>query len=274
MSQNAKLPDPLSAPPGPIQRRVTVSSQKGGVGKTTTCLSLAASLVELGQRVLVVDLDPQAHLTQALGVDPDGLRHTVGDVLLRQAGLMEISRETNTPDLDLAPANRGLILVEKMLHSSPGYEARLKAALEAEASPYYDLVLFDCPPSFGPLTINALAASQLVLIPVTCDYFSMQSLHSYLRLLAIVRQNTNPVLEYRLLITLFDNRTRLSRMFLEQFRAKFPATLFETVIPLDSKLRESALFTQPITRYAAKSRSADEYRSLARELMLCQKATI
>ncbi len=258
---------------GPPQR-VTVSSQKGGVGKTTTCLSLGASLVELGQRVLLVDLDPQAHLTQALGIDPDGLRHTVGDVLLSQAGLTEISRETSITDLDVAPANRGLILVEKMLHASPGYELRLKSALQAEAESFYDMILFDCPPSFGPLTINALSASQRVIIPVTCDYFSMQSLHSYLRLLSIVRQNTNPGLEYRLVITLFDNRTRLSRLFLDQFRAQFAPALFETVIPLDSKLRESALFTQPITRYAARSRSADEYRSLARELMLCQKATI
>jgi len=253
---------------------LAVSSQKGGVGKTTTCLSLAASLVEQGLRVLVVDLDPQAHLTQALAVDPDSLRRTVGDALLYQSTLMDVSRETVLPELDLAPANRGLILVEKMLHTGKGYEFRLKTALQVMDQAYYDWILFDCPPSFGPLTINALAASDQVLIPVTCDYFSMQSLHSYMRLLGIIRQNVNPVIVHRLLITLYDSRTRLSRLFLEQYRAKFKSALCETLIPLDAKLRESALFTQPITRYAAHSRSADEYRSLARELMLCQKATI
>jgi len=271
---NGKLPETQVDPALAARLRVAISSQKGGVAKTTTCLSLGASLAEMGMRVLMVDLDPQSHLTQALGIDPDGLRHTVGDALLIQATLMEISRETSYPDLDIAPANRGLILVEKMLHNTKGYEQRLKTALEAIDPTYYEVVLFDCPPSFGPLTINALAASRLVVIPVTCDYFSMQSLHSYLRLLGIVHQNINPDLDHRLLVTLFDSRTRLSRLFLDQFRTKFAPVLFDTVIPMDAKLRESALFTQPITQYAAKSRSADEYRSLARELMICQKATI
>ncbi|MFM8321068.1 MAG: ParA family protein, partial [Chloroflexota bacterium] len=125
-----------------LNRYLAVSSQKGGVAKTTTCLSLGASLAELGLHVLLVDLDPQAHLTQALAIDPDSLRHTVGDALLFQATLAEISRETQIPNLELAPANRGLILVERMLHSTRGYEYRLRTALEA-AGPYYDLVLFD-----------------------------------------------------------------------------------------------------------------------------------
>jgi len=254
---------------------IAISSQKGGVAKTTTTLSLASCLVELGMRVLVVDLDPQAHLTQALSVDPDNLRRTIGDVLLLQASLMEVSRETSVPNLDLVPANRGLILVEKLLHNNiKDYEKRLQIGLQALNDQFYDLVLFDCPPSFGPLTINALAASSLVIIPVTCDFFSMQSVRVYLNLLNMVKKNINPNLEHRLLITMYDGRTRLSKLFLEQFQTKFSSSLFGSVIPMDTKVRESSLFGRPINLYANKARGAQEYRSLAMELMTCLKVTI
>ena len=246
--------------------RIAISSQKGGVAKTTTCLSLGASLAEQGQRVLVVDLDPQAHLTQALAVDPEALRRTVGDVLLRQATLVEVSRESSVFNLDLVPSNRGLILVERLLHTSKGYEYRLKTDLEAMNGQFYDVILFDCPPSFGPLTINALTAANLVIIPVTCDYFSAKSLSSYLNLVGIVRRNSNPLLEHRLLITLFDRRVRTSELFLEKFCQRYGSALFETIIPIDSKLRESPLFGRPITQYAARARGAQEYRALASEL--------
>ena len=254
--------------------RIAISSQKGGVAKTTTCLSLGASLAEQGLRVLLIDLDPQAHLTQALSVDPEILRRTVGDALIMQASLLEVSRESQFFNLDLVPANRGLILVEKLLHSCKGYEFRLKTNLEAMNGHYYDVVLTDCPPSFGPLTVNALAASELVIVPVTCDYFSMQSLQSYLNLLGFVRRNINPNIEYRMLITLFDGRTRLSKLMLERFQLKYSSELFDTVIPIDSKIRESPLFGRPITNYATSARSAQQYRALARELMSCLKVTI
>ncbi len=267
------------APSAGIRPWIAVSSQKGGVGKTTTCLSLGAALAELGFKVLLIDLDPQAHLTQALGINPETLRLSIGDALLMQAALTDVSRETPINNLEVAPANRGLILVEKMLHTASAYEYRLKRALEAPGAAvgefaYYDVVLCDCPPSFAPLTINALAACSLALIPVGCDYFSMQSLNTYLRLLGILRKNINPSIEHRLVITMFDGRTRLSRLFADQYRQKFSGCLFETQIPLDARLRESALFAKPINLYAAKSRSANEYRALARELMLCQKMTI
>lgn len=255
-------------------RRIAVSSQKGGVGKTTTCLSLGASLAELGLRVLLIDLDPQANLTQALGIDPESLRRTVGDVLLLQASLMDISRETATFNLDLAPSNRGVILVEKMLHLTKGYEGRLNTAIQALGDAYYDVILFDCPPSFGPLTINALAASGWVIIPITCDYFSHQSLNIYLTLLQMARQNANPGLQHRMLITMYDGRVRLSKLFLEQYRQKYTPLLFDTVIPLDAKLRESTLFGRPVTNYANSARSAQEYRALAREITQCLEVTI
>jgi chromosome partitioning protein len=254
--------------------RIAISSQKGGVAKTTTCLSLGASLAEQDLRVLLVDLDPQAHLTQALDIEPHTLRRTVGDALLQQATLLEVSRESSVFNLDLVPSNRGLILVEKVLHASKGYEFRLKTDLQALDGCYYDLILFDCPPSFGPLTVNALTASDLVIVPVTTDYFSAQSLRSYLNLLGVVRRNSNPDIEYRLLVTLYDRRTRLSKMILERFRQNYCQVLFDTVIPVDVKVRESPLFGRPVTQYATRARSAQGYRALARELMTCLKVTI
>lgn len=253
--------------------RIAISSQKGGVAKTTTCLSLGASLAEQNLRVLLVDLDPQAHLTQSLSIDPENLRHTVGDVFLQQASLLEVSRESSLFNLDLVPANRGLILVEKLLYNIKEYEYRLKTNLDALNRRYYDVVLFDCPPSFGPITVNALTASDLVIIPVTCDYFAAQSVRSYLDLLGTVRRNSNPGLEHRLLVTLYDGRTRLSQLMLEKYRQNFNSVLLETVIPMDIKVRESPLFGRPITHYATRARGAKEYRALARELMRCLKVT-
>lgn len=257
-----------------LGNRLAISSQKGGVAKTTTTLSLGAALAEAGLRMLVIDLDPQGHLTQGLGIDPDSLRNTIGEVLLNQATLLEVSRETQTTNLDIVPANRGLILVEKILHSSKGYEYRLKNSLDALAGQYYDLVLLDCPPSFGPLTVNALTACGMVIIPVNCDFYSAQSLKSYLNLLAIVRRNTNPVLKHRLLVTMFDGRTRLAQMILEQYQRTFRPLLFETLVPVDSKLRESPIMGAPITQYASRARGAQVYRTLAKELLACLNMTV
>jgi chromosome partitioning protein len=248
---------------------IAVSSQKGGVGKTTTCLSLGASLAEQGLHVLLVDLDPQAHLTQALGVDPESLRHTIGDALLLQATLLEVSRETALFNLDLVPANRGLILIEKSLQNTRESITRLKSCLIGLRNAYYDIVLIDCPPSFGPLTINALVAAGMVIIPLTCDYYSYQSLHMYLKLLETLSGRTNPDQQLRMLVTLFDVRTRLSKLFLKQFRLRYNELMFDSVISIDVKLRESAMFGAPVNVYAPNTRGAQEYRALSRELMPC-----
>jgi chromosome partitioning protein len=255
-------------------RRLVVSSQKGGVAKTTTTLSLGASLAELGLSILLIDLDPQGHLTQALGVNPDDVRHTVGDVFLKQASLVEVSREGPVMNLDLIPSNRGLILVEKILQNSKDYEYRLRLSLDELNGRYYDLVIIDCPPSFSPVTVNALTAADLVITPIVCDYFSARSLQSYMRLLNTVRRNSNPEIHQRLLVTLYDRRLRLSNMMLEHYRQNYGRLLFDTIIPIDSKLRESPVFGRPITQYASHSRSAEQYRDLARELMTCLEVKI
>ena len=139
---------------------------------------------------------------------------------------------------------------------------------------YYDFVIFDCPPSFGPVTLNALTTADLVITPIVCDYFSARSLQSYMRMLNTVRKNSNPEIKQRLLVTLFDRRLRLSNMMFSHYRQNYGTLLFDTIIPIDSKLRESPVFGRPITEYASQSRSAENYRVLAREFMTCLEVKI
>jgi chromosome partitioning protein len=251
--------------------KIAIGSQKGGVSKTTTALSLGTCLAEgngqPARSVLLIDLDPQANLTMALGINPDQLRRMVGDALLDQSSLLAVSRESTIVNLDLVPANQGLLVLDKALFGRPGFEYRLKHHLDSAAARQYDLVLFDCPPAFGTLTLNALTAADLLIIPVTCDYFSARSLQQFLELVALVKRNTNPHLRYRILITMYDKRNRISHVIQDQLRNRFGAVVFNTIISIDTKLRESVVVGQPITRYAPHSRSADEYRALATELM-------
>jgi len=251
---------------------IAISSQKGGVAKTTTSLSLGACLAEQGHSVLLVDLDPQANLTQSLGVDPDSLRRMIGDVLLDQASLLAVSRESAVFNLDLAPANRGLLVLDKVLYGRPGYEFRLKTHLQTLQAGCYEVVILDCPPALGTLTLNALTAADVLIIPVPCEYYAARSLRSYLDVVRLVNRHSNPGLTCRLLVTLFDRRNRVSHLIREQLRQAYGAALFETLIPVDVKLRESPIFGKPITQYAPNARGAQHYRALAVELMTCPNA--
>ncbi len=251
--------------------KIAVGSQKGGVSKTTTTLSLGACLTESngqpGRSVLLIDLDPQANLTMALGVNPGGLRRMIGDALLEQSSLLAVSRESAVPHLDLVPANQGLLVLDKVLFGRPGFEYRLRQQLSGSIGQQYDVVIFDCPPAFGTLTMNALTAADLLLIPVPCDYFSARSLQQFLELVDLVQHNTNPALRYRILITMFDKRNRISHIIQDQIRRKYGSAVLNTFISIDTKLRESPVIGQPITQYAPNSRSAHEYQALATELM-------
>jgi chromosome partitioning protein len=248
---------------------VAVANTKGGVAKTTTCLSLGGSLAERRKLVLLVDLDPQAHLTSSLGVKPADLRRTVSDVLLNQDSLASISLETEVFGLDLAPANHELVIVDKMLYRHPGYEHRLKTDIENVRRQLYDIVIIDCPPTFGTITINALTAADLLVIPVQCEHYAVQSLIRMLEMVRLIRRKTNAGLRYRLLATMFDMRNRVHPQILNHLRNRFPDALFETYIQVDTKLRESPAHAKPITAYAPKTRAARQYRALAEELMTC-----
>jgi len=251
--------------------RIAISNQKGGVAKTSTCFSLGACLAELGKTILLIDLDPQSHLTQSFGFNPEKIRRTIGDVLLMQSSLLAVSRETNILNLELIPSNNGLLVIDKLLYNADKYEYRLKSNIESLKGQFYDFIIFDCPPNIGPITLNALTAADLVVIPVSCDFFAAKSLESFLHLLELVRKKSNPSIFYRLLVTMYDGRTRLSKMMLEQYQDKYKTKLFNAVISMDVRLRESPLFSQPVITYARNSRSAADYRTLARELISCVK---
>jgi chromosome partitioning protein len=246
---------------------IAIASNKGGVGKTTTCLSLGGSLAEQSKLALLVDMDPQAHLTASFGLKPDTLRRTVSDALLGQASLVAVSRETIVPGLDLAPANRELVILDKILYKRPRYEFRLRENLGSARHQLYDFVLLDCPPTFGTLTLNALTAADLLIIPLQCEYYAVRSLQQVLEMLRLVRRKTNHRLQYRLLVTMFDVRNKIHRVFLEQLRARFPNALLETIIQIDTRLRESPAFGLPVTHHAPRTRAARQYRALSAELI-------
>jgi chromosome partitioning protein len=244
---------------------IAISNQKGGVAKTTTCVSLGAALVELGNEVLAIDLDPQANLSLALGVNPANLHRTVADVLLGNHSPLAVSRETSLPGLDLLPANQSMQMVEKFLHVRENHEHALSAALARLTA--YNIILCDCPPALGSITLNALTAADLLLIPTQCEYFSAYGLNEMLDLVRNVRERTNPRLSYRIAVTLFDRRNRIHKTIREQIQNAYGDALLVNAIEIDTKLRESAVFGQPITGYAPASRAATQYRALAQELM-------
>jgi chromosome partitioning protein len=246
---------------------IAVSNQKGGVAKTTTCLSLGACLAEMRQSVLLIDLDPQANLTISLGLKPQNIRRAVDDAILGNASLVSVSRESPVFGLDIIPANRMLIVLDKILYKRPGYQFHLKKGLDAMGEGFYDFVLMDCPPSFGTLTLNALTAADLLIIPVQCDYYAAYSLRHFVKLVQQVREKTNPWLTYRVLATMYDRRNKICQIILDQMRRALGNILFTNIIEVDTKLRESPAFGQPITLYAPKTRGTEQYRALAKELM-------
>jgi chromosome partitioning protein len=169
-----------------LAKIIAIANQKGGVAKTTTCLSLGASLAEAGQSVLLIDLDPQAHLTCSLGLEPERLHRTIADALLANNSVLSITRETEVPLLDLAPANQGLGIVEKVLYGRADYERVLKTRLAAMEDDYYDVIIMDCLPSFGALALNALTAAELVIVPTQCEYYASRTLRPVMKLVHLV----------------------------------------------------------------------------------------
>jgi chromosome partitioning protein len=246
---------------------VAIGSQKGGVAKTTTCLSLGACLAELGQLVLLVDLDPQTNLTLSMGLTPAKLRHTVSEALLGNTSLVSVSREGASYGLDIVPASQDLVVLDKVLQGRPNCEFRLERALETMDDDLYDIVLIDCPPSFGLLTLNALTAADLLIIPTQCEYYAAHALRRTIELAELVRKKTNPRLVYRVLVTMYDRRNRICQVIHDRMQRGLGRFLLKTVIEVDTKLRESPVFGEPITRYAPQTRGAQQYRALAKELM-------
>jgi len=245
---------------------IAVSNQKGGVAKTTTCLSLGAALAEMGNGVLLIDLDPQASLTRSLGLDPKQLHRTVIDTLMGSCSLVGVSRETSVFALDIVPASPRLTLVDRVFYKLPGYQFRLSKLIGGILEGTYDYILLDCPPYLSPLTLNALTAADLLIIPVQCELDAAHSLRHVIGLARQMREEINTNLHYRALVTMYDGRTRISRLILQQIQQELGHVLFKTIIQIDTKLRESPAWGKPITIHAPTSRAAQQYRALAQEV--------
>ncbi|MGD9092008.1 MAG: ParA family protein [Anaerolineales bacterium] len=244
---------------------ISVANQKGGVAKTTTAISLGAVLAWNGSNVLLVDTDAQANLTMHLGVDPASVRNSIANVLLSVNPIIHVIRSTSVPRLDLVPSNAEMELAERFLPIRKSYQIILKTALKD--LPKYDFLIIDCPPSLGAVTTNALHASNLLIIPSQAEYFSIHALRSMLGFVKSIRKQGNPDLIYRILLTMYDGRNRIHRELRNQLQITFYEGLFQNMIGIDTKLRESSVIGLPITEYRPRSRSSLQYQALALELV-------
>ena len=255
-----------------MTKTIAVSNEKGGVAKTTTALSLGAALAELGRRVLLVDLDAQSNLTLALGLEPGEAELTSSNIMLDNESILNVCRKSEIENLDLIPSSSRIETSEQFLPVRTNYTSILKNAIHASPLPY-DYIVLDCPPALGAITRNALTAANLLLIPTQAEYFSAYALRNMMSLIRRTREVDNPSLSYRILVTMLDRRNRTHRNIHEQLRSTFGSGVFNTVIEMDTKLRESPIAGQPITHYKTAARASTQYRVLAQELMEYAKET-
>lgn len=250
----------------PATRTIAIVNQKGGVGKSTTAVNLGASLALMGSRVLIVDIDPQGNTTTGVGVDKRAVDGDVYTVLLERAAIRDVACATEIENLWIVPATLNLAGAEIELVSAMQREGRLKTALAA-VSGAYDYVLIDCPPSLGLLTINALTAATEVLIPVQAEFYALEGLSQLMSIVERIKAGLNPELAILgVLITMFDGRTKLAMEVLDELNRYFPSQLFATQIPRNIRLSEAPSYGKPAALFDVKSRGAQAYLALAREL--------
>ena len=246
---------------------IATVNQKGGVGKTTTAVNLAAYLATFGKRVLLVDFDPQGNATSGIGVERDKLSQCIYDVIIEGLDMESIIGNTSIAGLDLAPSTPKLAGAEVELVNENLRESRLKMAL-GKIKGNYDYTIIDCPPSLSLLTVNALTAASDVIIPIQCEYYALEGLSQLTKTLDLIRQSLNPTLRtFGILLTMYDSRTILSEQVTQEARKHFGKKVFNTVIPRNVRLAEAPSFGQPIIFYDPTSTGAAAYEKLSREML-------
>src|SRR5665213_1665620 len=250
----------------PPPRVFAIANQKGGVGKTTTTVNLGAALADLGHRVLIVDLDPQGNATTGVGVEARNFDVSMYDVLLHDVPLEDCIEPTNIKNLFVAPATIDLAGAEIELVPTFSRELRLRRALEPVRGDFA-IILMDCPPSLGLITVNGLAAASEVLVPIQCEYYALEGLGQLLRNVELIRSNLNPTLDMStIVLTMFDGRTKLADQVVSEVREHFGQTVCRTLIPRSVGLSEAPSYGEPITVHDPMSRGAIAYRELAKEV--------
>jgi len=246
---------------------MVVANQKGGVGKTTTAVNLAAALAFAEAKVLLVDMDPQANATSGLGFNPSELSQSIYDVIINNVRIEDVLLETKIDGLHLIPSKIDLTAAEIELVSVLSRETRLKRALEG-IKDRYNIVIIDCPPSLGLLTINSLTASDTVLIPLQCEYYALEGLTQLLNTIRLVKDGLNPKLDLEgILLTMYDPRNNLSKEVYKQVREFFRDKMFKSIIPRNVKLSEAPSYGVPIISYDIRSKGAESYIELAKEIL-------